>query len=88
MPVRSPTSAGSRPRFRPGRPAGGSRLPDPRAFIKNLRKVKGYDADGAFQPVDFKDSFGDRSTASYYVKVENGAFVPQFDGEPFCGDPA
>lgn len=64
--------------------AAGVDCPKRAAFIKNLRKVKGYDANGAFQPVDFKDIFGRPFYCVYYVKVVNGAFEPQFNGEPFC----
>ena len=64
--------------------AAGVKCPTRAAFIKNLRKVRGYDANGAFQPVDFKDIFGRPFYCVYYVKVVNGAFEPQFNGEPFC----
>lgn len=61
--------------------------PTREAFIANLRLVDDYDGGGAFAPVDLSEGFGDDFLCAYYVKVEGGAFVPQFDGEPFCGEP-
>ena len=46
-----------------------------------------YDGGGAFDPVDLSDDFGDEFPCVYYVKVKDGAFVPQFDGKAFCGEP-
>jgi branched-chain amino acid transport system substrate-binding protein len=67
-----------------GLKAAGVKCPTREAFINNLRLVKGYDADGAFIPVDFAEIFGRPFYCVYYVQVVNQAFVPQFDGEPFC----
>ncbi len=64
--------------------AAGKNCPTRDAFIKKLRKVKGYDANGAFIPVDFNEIFGRTYYCVYYVQVQNQQFVPQFDGEPFC----
>ncbi len=61
--------------------------PTREAFITNLRLVDDYDGGGAFEPVDLSEGFGDEFRCAYYVKVEGGEFVPQFDGEPFCGEP-
>jgi ABC-type branched-subunit amino acid transport system substrate-binding protein len=70
--------------FIEGIKAAGVDCPTRKAFIKNLRKVKGYDANGAFEPVDFAKTFGQPTLCTYYVRVQNGAFVPQFDGKPLC----
>jgi branched-chain amino acid transport system substrate-binding protein len=64
--------------------AAGLDCPTRKNFIKNLRKVKGYDANGAFIPVDFKEIFGRTYYCVFYVQVQNQQFVPQFNGEPFC----
>jgi branched-chain amino acid transport system substrate-binding protein len=64
----------------------GVRCPTREAFITNLRLLKDYTANGAFDPVDFTDVFGKEFECVYYVKVENGAFVPQFEGKQFCGE--
>ena len=65
----------------------GLNCPTRKAFIANLRLVDDYDGGGAFEPVDLSEGFGDEFRCVYYVKVEGGKFVPQFDGEPFCGEP-
>jgi ABC-type branched-subunit amino acid transport system substrate-binding protein len=65
----------------------GVACPTRAAFINNLRMVKGYSANGAFDPIDLADGWGHEFKCVYYVKVVNGAFVPQFDGQPFCGEP-
>ncbi len=70
--------------FIEGVKAAGVGCPTRKAFIKKLRKVKGYDANGAFEPVDFAKVFGKPTLCTYYVQVLDGAFVPQFDGEPLC----
>jgi branched-chain amino acid transport system substrate-binding protein len=62
----------------------GVECPTREAFINNLRLLKGYDANGAFLPVDFADIFGRPFYCVFYVQVVNEAFEPQFDGEPFC----
>ena len=64
--------------------AAGLECPTRKNFIKNLRKVKGYDANGAFIPVDFNEIFGRTYYCVFYVQVQNRQFVPQFNGEPFC----
>ncbi|MCU1462948.1 MAG: hypothetical protein JWO37_3023 [Acidimicrobiales bacterium] len=55
-------------------------------LINNLRLVKGYTGNGAFDPIDLADGFGHEFKCVYYVKVVNAAFVPQFGGQ-FCGTP-
>jgi branched-chain amino acid transport system substrate-binding protein len=70
--------------FIEGLKAAGKSCPTREAFINNLRLEKGYDANGAFIPVDFKEIFGRPFYCVYYVHVENKAFVPQFGGKPFC----
>ncbi|GIU90555.1 MAG: hypothetical protein KatS3mg010_1654 [Acidimicrobiia bacterium] len=65
----------------------GLNCPTREAFIANLRLVDDYDGGGAFEPVDLSEGFGDEFRCVYYVKVEGGRFAPQFDGEPFCGEP-
>ena len=65
----------------------GVNCPTRAAFINNLRLVDDYDGNGAFDPVNLAEDFGDEFRCIYYVKVEGGAFVPQFDGEAFCGEP-
>jgi branched-chain amino acid transport system substrate-binding protein len=64
--------------------AAGLECPTRKNFIKNLRKVKGFDGNGAYMPVDFNEIFGRTYYCVYYVRVQNQQFVPQFDGEPFC----
>jgi branched-chain amino acid transport system substrate-binding protein len=66
--------------------AAGVKCPTQKAFINNLRLVDDYDGGGAFTPVDFRKIFGRPFYCVYYVHVENGAFVPQFDGKPFCAN--
>jgi branched-chain amino acid transport system substrate-binding protein len=70
--------------FIEGIKAAGVSCPTREAFINNLRLEKDYDANGAFTPVDFSKIFGRPFYCTFYVRVENGAFVPQFNGEPFC----
>ena len=70
--------------FIEGLKAAGTACPTRKAFIKNLRKEKGYTANGAFMPVDFAKVFGKPVFCTYYVRVQNGAFVPQFGGQPIC----
>jgi branched-chain amino acid transport system substrate-binding protein len=62
----------------------GVNCPTRKAFINNLRLVDDYTADGWFEPVDFSAVYNKPFTCVYYVHVENQAFVPQFEGEPFC----
>ncbi len=70
--------------FIEGIKAAGTDCPTRKAFIKKLRKVKNYTANEAFHPVDFAKVFGKPILCVYYVQVENAAFTPLFDGEPFC----
>jgi branched-chain amino acid transport system substrate-binding protein len=69
-----------------GLKAAGLECPTRKNFIKNLRKVKGYDGNGAYIPVDFNEVFGRPFYCVYYVQVQNQQFVPQFDGKPFCAN--
>ncbi|MEX2268329.1 MAG: ABC transporter substrate-binding protein [Acidimicrobiia bacterium] len=64
--------------------AAGVGCPTRKAFINNLRLVKGYDGGGAFVPVDYDEIFGRIFYCVYYVQLVEGEFVPQFDGEPLC----
>ncbi len=73
--------------FIEGIKAAGVECPTRDAFITNLRLTEDYTADGAFDPIDFVSGFGDDFLCAYYVQVENGAFVPLFDGKEFCGEP-
>jgi branched-chain amino acid transport system substrate-binding protein len=67
-----------------GLKAAGLDCPTRKNFIKNLRKVKDFDGNGAYIPVDFNDIFGRTYYCVYYVQVQNQKFVPQFEGNPFC----
>jgi ABC-type branched-subunit amino acid transport system substrate-binding protein len=73
--------------FLEGLKQAGLNCPTREAFIANLRLVDDYSANGAFDPVDLSEGFGDEFLCVYYVQVEGGAFVPLFDGEQFCGEP-
>jgi branched-chain amino acid transport system substrate-binding protein len=65
----------------------GVECPTREAFITNLRLVDDYDAGGFLEPaVDFSEHFGQPGLCLYYVQVRNGEFVPQFNGEPRCGE--
>jgi branched-chain amino acid transport system substrate-binding protein len=68
--------------------AAGESCPTRKAFINNLRLVKGYTGDGFFDDpettIDFAKVYGKPFQCVYYVHVENKQFVPQFDGKPFC----
>lgn len=70
--------------FIEGIKAAGVGCPTRKAFINNLRLVKGYDAGGSFIPVDFAKVFGTIPACIHYVQIVNQEFVPIFDGEPFC----
>jgi branched-chain amino acid transport system substrate-binding protein len=74
--------------FIEGIKAAGVSCPTRKAFINNLRLVKGYTANGFFDDpettIDFAKVYGKPFTCVYYVHVENKQFVPQFDGKPFC----
>ncbi len=56
-------------------------------FINNLRLVHDWTAHGAFDAVDLTASFGHGFQCSYFVLVQGGKFVPQFDGQQVCGQP-
>jgi branched-chain amino acid transport system substrate-binding protein len=71
--------------FIQGLKAAGTTCPTRKAFINNLRLVKGYDDGGAFIPVDFSEIFGRIFYCVYYVQVQNKQFVPVLGGKPFCG---
>jgi branched-chain amino acid transport system substrate-binding protein len=70
--------------FIEGLKQAGLSCPTRKAFITNLRLEKGWTAHGAFAPISFSNIFGRPFYCVYYVQVQNGAFVPQFDGKPFC----
>ena len=53
--------------FIQGLKAAGVGCPTQKAFINNLRLVKGYDDGGAFVPVDFSEIFGRIFYCVYYV---------------------
>jgi branched-chain amino acid transport system substrate-binding protein len=73
--------------FSRGIEAAGVDCPTRKAFINNLRLVKGYTANGAFDPINFTDNFGHEFKCVYFVKVQNAAFVPLFNGQQVCGEP-
>ena len=54
-------------------------------FIKKLRAVKGFDAGGLVQPVDFKTAFGKPILCLYYVEMVGDHWEPRFDGKVVCG---
>jgi branched-chain amino acid transport system substrate-binding protein len=64
--------------------AAGVGCPTRKAFINNLRLEKGYDADGAFVPVDYAEIFGRPFYCVYYLQIQDQQFVPVNDGEPIC----
>jgi ABC-type branched-subunit amino acid transport system substrate-binding protein len=74
--------------FIEGLKAAGVECPTRKAFINNLRLVKGYTGNGFFDDpqttIDFAKVYGKPFVCVYYVHVENKQFVPQFDGKPFC----
>ena len=65
--------------------AAGVSCPTRKAFINNLRLVKGYTADGWFPPMNFADVYNRPFFCAYYIQVVNKQFVPQFGGKQFCG---
>ena len=65
--------------------AAGVECPTRKAFINNLRLVKGYTADGFFPPMNFADVYNRPFKCAYYIQVVNKQFVPQFGGKQFCG---
>jgi branched-chain amino acid transport system substrate-binding protein len=68
-----------------GLKAAGLSCPTRKAFINNLRLVKGYTADGFFPPLNFADVYNRPFFCAYYIQVVNKQFVPQFGGKQFCG---
>ena len=68
-----------------GLKAAGVECPTRKAFINNLRLVKGYTADGWFPPLNFADVYNRPFFCAYYLQVVNKQFVPQFGGKQFCG---
>ncbi|HEV2309644.1 MAG TPA: ABC transporter substrate-binding protein [Acidimicrobiia bacterium] len=70
--------------FIEGLKAAGLSCPTRTGFVTNLRLEKNWTAHGAFAPIDFTTIFGRPFYCVYYVQVENGTFVPQFGGKPFC----
>jgi hypothetical protein len=72
--------------FIEGIKAAGVTCPTRKAFINNLRLEKGWTANGAFAPIDFSEIFGRPFYCTYYVQVQNGAFVPVFGGQPVCAN--
>ncbi len=73
--------------FIQGLKEAGLDCPTREAFITNLRLVDDYDGGGAFDPVDLSEGYGEEFPCVYYVQVKGAKFVPQYDGEQFCGDP-
>lgn len=71
--------------FVEGLKQAGVECPTRKAFIANLRLLKDYTANGAFDPIDFVSGWGKEFQCAYYVKVVDKKFVPQFDGKAFCG---
>lgn len=71
--------------FVAGLKEAGLNCPTRKAFIANLRLVDDWTAGGAFDPVDWRAEFGREFQCLYYVKVENGAFRPLFEGKELCG---
>lgn len=70
--------------FIEGIKAAGVGCPTREAFINNLRLLEDYDLDGFFVPADYAKVFGRPQLCIYYLQIEDAAFVPIFDGEPFC----
>ncbi|HSO94920.1 MAG TPA: ABC transporter substrate-binding protein [Acidimicrobiia bacterium] len=70
--------------FIEGIKAAGTSCPTRKGFIANLRLEKNWTAHGAFAPIDFTTIFGRPFYCTYYVQVQNGAFVPTFGGKPVC----
>jgi branched-chain amino acid transport system substrate-binding protein len=73
--------------FIEGLKAAGVECPTREAFITNLRLEEDYTADELLLPIDFSEQFGNQFLCVYYVQVQGDEFVPQFDGEPVCGEP-
>jgi ABC-type branched-subunit amino acid transport system substrate-binding protein len=72
--------------FLQGIKEAGVSCPTRKAFINNLRLLKGYTGDGFFDdnPINFSEVFNKPFPCVHYVHVENHQFVPQFNGKPFC----
>ena len=62
----------------------GESCPTRAAFIRNLRAVKDYTANGLLPLTDFDEVFGKMPLCFFYVQVRDSRFVP-VDDEPFCG---
>lgn len=61
------------------------KCPTRASYIKNLRNVKGFDAGGLIQPVDFKKAFGQPILCLYYVELVDDHWEIAFDGKIQCG---
>ena len=68
--------------------AAGLSCPTRKAFINNLRLVKGYTANGFFDDPE-TTRLRRRLRPAVHLRVlrpgGNKQFVPQFDGKQFCG---
>jgi len=64
----------------------GDACPTWKGFVNNLRLLKGYTADGFFDPINFQEVFNKPLKCAYYVQVVGGKFTPAFDGKPICGE--
>ena len=64
----------------------GVTCPTQQGFVNNLRLLKGYTADGWFDPINFQEVFNKPFPCAYYVQVVGGKFQPTFDGKPVCGE--
>ena len=62
----------------------GASCPTRASFIQNLRKVKGYTADGLLPPTDFSQVFAKMPTCYWEVQIHDGKFVP-IGTDPYCG---
>lgn len=62
----------------------GSSCPTRAAFIRNLRTVNGYTADGLLPPTDFSRVFAKMPTCYWEVQIHDSKFVP-IGTQPYCG---
>ena len=62
----------------------GATCPTRRAFIDNMRRVKGYTADGLLPSTDFGALFGKMPLCFWYLQLHEGRVVPVAD-QPSCG---
>jgi branched-chain amino acid transport system substrate-binding protein len=67
-----------------GLEAAGGACPTRAAFISNLRKVKGYTADGLLPPTDFSTVFGHMPLCYWELEIHPNGFTPS-SSQPFCG---